>query len=171
LGAVARPFAAAALLLAWWTVGCAPQRARVPLYGDPSGLAGEWSGQYQSDEIGRSGPIVFRLTAGQDTARGDVVMLVARSSAEGPGFYPAGTPSAWPASPVADARVLTIRFVQVEGGHIRGRLDSYRDPSCGCTVDTVFEGVQQGDVITGTFVARHLERAHTQRGRWHVRRE
>jgi len=158
------------LLAAACVSGCAIPRARVPLFGDASGLAGEWSGQYESDESGRNGPIMFRLTAGQDTARGDVVMLVARSATEGPGIFPAGAPGSWPTPRVADARVLTIRFVQVEDGRIRGRLDPYRDPSCGCMVDTVFEGVEQGDVITGTFVARHLERSHTQRGRWYVRR-
>lgn len=158
-------------MLAGALAGCANPRAGVPLFGDPDALAGEWSGQYQSEESGRSGAIVFRLTAGQDTARGDVVMLVARSPQEAPGFYPAGLPSSLPGQMAPDARVLTIRFVQVEDGRIRGRLDPYKDPSCGCSVETVFEGVQQGDVITGTFVARHLERAHTQRGRWHVRRD
>jgi hypothetical protein len=167
----ARRLVAVALVAGGWAAGCATPRAGVPLYGDPSELAGEWSGQYHSDESGRSGPIVFRLTAGQDTARGDVVMLVPRSAGEGLGIYPAGASASWPTSPAPDARVLTIRFVQVEAGRIRGRLDPYRDPSCGCAVETVFEGVQQGDVITGTFVARHLERAHTQHGRWHVRRD
>lgn len=157
-----------ALLSLALLAGCASAPSRVPLFGDPAALAGEWSGQYVSEETGRTGTIVFRLTAGQDTARGDVVMLVPRSPQEAPGFVPAGGVSLQGAAP--EARVLTIRFVQVENGTVRGRLDPYRDPACGCRVETVFEGAQQGDVITGTFVTRHFERPHTQRGRWHVRR-
>lgn len=150
-------------------IGCASQRARVPLFGDPASLAGEWSGQYIGQESGRSGPILFRLTAGQDTARGDVVMLVPRTAGEAPAIYPAGTVG-WQPLPGQDARVLTIRFVQVEDGQVRGRLDPYRDPACSCLVETTFEGVQQGDVITGTFITRQLDRAHSQRGRWHITR-
>lgn len=156
--------AAAALLLA----ACASAPGRVPLFGDPSALTGEWAGQYVSEESGRSGTIVFRLTAGQDTARGDVVMLVPRSPQEAPGFMPAGT-AAWPGQAI-DARVLTIKFVQVEAGWVRGRLDPYLDPACNCTVETTFDGLQKGDVITGTFATRPVGRTVTQRGRWHVSR-
>lgn len=148
---------------------CAANTARVPLYGEPGALAGEWSGRYVSEETGRSGTIVFRLTAGQDTARGDVVMMVPRSAGEAPGFVPAGG-VVWQAPLTQDARVLTIRFVQVEDGRVRGRLDPYSDPACSCMVETVFEGGLQGDVITGTFVTRQLERPSSQRGRWQVTR-
>lgn len=148
---------------------CAASSGRVPLYGEPGALAGEWSGRYVSEETGRSGTIVFRLTAGQDTARGDVVMMVPRTAAEAPGFVPASG-VAWQAPMTQDARVLTIRFVQVEGGLVRGRLDPYSDPACSCMVETVFEGALQGDVITGTFVTRQLERTSSQRGRWQVTR-
>ena len=167
----ARARLAGTLLTAALTVGCAAHRPLVPLFGDASTLAGAWAGRYESEESGRAGPIVFRLTAGADTAHGDVVMLVPRSPQEAPGFYPAGSPGAWPALPAQEARILTIRFVQVDGGRVRGRLDPYADPACGCTVETMFEGVHQGDVISGTFVSRHLDRPRTQHGRWQVRRE
>ena len=50
----------------------------VPVTGtraDVSTLVGEWTGEYRSAESGRSGSILFKLDAGTDTARGDVVMV------------------------------------------------------------------------------------------------
>lgn len=152
-------------------LACAGARRDVPLFGDPAALAGSWAGRYVSEETGRAGTIDFQLTAGRDTARGDVVMLVPRTSQEAPAFVPAGGAQVQPLAPAHDARVLTIRFVQVEDGGVRGRLDPYTDPACGCTVETVFEGRLQGNVIRGGYVTRHLERPHLQRGRWQVRRK
>lgn len=158
------------LLPLLFAAACASARREVPLYGDPTALAGAWSGRYVSEETGRAGTIDFRLTAGRDTARGDVMMLVPRTSQEAPAFVSAGGALAQPPAPSHDARVLTIHFVQVENGGVRGRLDPYTDPACGCTVETLFEGSLEGAVITGSFVTRHLERPHVQRGRWQVRR-
>lgn len=161
-----RLYSALLLTLPLVAGACARNPAPVPLYGDAAALAGEWQGQYTSDESGRAGSIAFRLEAGRDTAYGDVLMFVPRSAQEAPSFYPAGTLQ--PSPP--DARPLRIRFVEVEAGRLRGRLDAYPDPTCGCTVETVFEGQLQGDVIAGTFTTRRLDGTQPQRGRWRVRR-
>ncbi|HSJ15441.1 MAG TPA: hypothetical protein VK939_13550 [Longimicrobiales bacterium] len=158
--------ARSALALVAVLLACGGMSTRVPLYGDVSRLTGEWRGQYTSDESGRAGSIAFRLEAGRDTARGDVLMFVPRAPNEAPSFQPAGQPAPLP----PDARPLRIRFVQVDADRVRGRLDPYPDPACGCMVETIFEGRLQGDVITGTFTTRHLERDRVQRGRWHVHR-
>src|SRR5690349_21787019 len=50
----------------------------VPMAGDRASLdrlAGEWAGSYENPDAGRGGSIVFTLTAGQDRAHGDVVMV------------------------------------------------------------------------------------------------
>lgn len=163
-----RVIGGSALVLLGTVVACAGSPRRVPLYGDASHLTGTWRGQYTSDESGRAGSIAFELEAGRDTARGDVLMFVPRSPQEAPSFQPAGT---WQAPPPPDARSLTIRFVQVDADRVRGRLDPYPDPDCGCTVETVFVGRLQGDVIAGTFTTRHLDRDRLQRGSWRVRRD
>jgi hypothetical protein len=158
--------AAAMLLLG--LLGCAGAPAPVPLYGDAARLAGNWRGQYTSAESGRSGSIAFRLEMGRDTARGDVLMFVPRAPGEAPSFEPAGA-RAVPVPP--DARPLRIRFVQVEEDRVRGILDPYPDPGCGCTVETVFVGRLTGDVINGTFTTRRLDRDQLQHGAWRVRRD
>lgn len=64
----------AAVLLA----GCASRPAPVPVIGprsDLSALVGDWSGEYNSPETGRSGSIAFTLKSGKDTAFGRVVMV------------------------------------------------------------------------------------------------
>jgi hypothetical protein len=65
--------------------------------------------------------------------------------------------------------VLRIRFVRVDGGKVSGTLQPYRDPDCGCSVYTTFEGTVEGDVIEGTFVARHAD-GPLFRGTWLVMR-
>src|SRR5687767_10795054 len=58
--------------------GCSSAPAPVPVVGVPTDvrtLTGEWGGEYEGESSGRSGSIVFRLSADSDTARGDVVMI------------------------------------------------------------------------------------------------
>src|SRR2546426_8162305 len=50
----------------------------VPLAGtakDVAALAGQWEGSYASAATGRSGSISFTLSAGSDSAFGDVIMI------------------------------------------------------------------------------------------------
>ena len=132
--------------------------------GDLAALAGEWSGEYSSDESGRSGSIVFRLRAGTDSATGDVVMS--------PQFLRGGQPEAAPSPLTAPPapQVLTINFVRIAGGRVSGRLAPYRDSACSCMLATTFEGALQGDKLVGTYVSRLGETGSVQHGRWEVTR-
>jgi hypothetical protein len=68
--------------------------------------------------------------------------------------------------------VLSITFVAIEGGLLRGTLEPYRDPQCGCVLDTAFEGALRDNAIQGTFVTRHLETGEINHGTWRaVRRQ
>lgn len=145
---------------------CTGPGTPVPVAGsatDLASLAGEWSGQYSSEESGRSGSIVFRLTAGTDSATGDVMMSPMTG---GPRSDPS-SPSQQPA--LAAPQVLTIRFVRIEGGRVSGRLAPYREPTCDCELVTVFEGRLNGAKLEGTYTSRRPD-GQTQQGRWEVTR-
>src|SRR5438270_11912166 len=56
----------------------AARQPSVPLTGtarDMAALAGQWEGSYSSASTGRSGSISFTLSAGNDSAFGDVIMI------------------------------------------------------------------------------------------------
>lgn len=148
---------------------CAGNPQPIPVVGDAASvanLAGKWEGTYSSSETGRSGSIVFDLSAGRDTAFGDVLMI------------PAGEREPVSRAPDPDQlepmsprpRVLTVRFVQIGGDRVSGQLAPYQDPACGCTVTTTFEGRVEGDVIEGSYLTRHEHGAGVQRGTWKVER-
>lgn len=135
--------------------------------GDVAALAGEWDGTYESDDGSRIGSIDFHLRAGTDTATGDVLMV----------------PSDWgrpveaydrPTGVVAEGtppRTLTIRFVRVQGGEVTGRLDPWRDPSCGCRVQTTFRGSLEGNRMKGRYDSYHEESGRTVTGKWKAERK
>lgn len=153
----------AAVLLA-----CHYQGTPVPMRGpatDVKALAGEWSGEYASAESGRSGCILFTLSADGDTARGDVIMVPAATGPVCAVDNPTGNDNVAPTS-----EALTISFVAVTGNKVRGRLDPYKDPVCGCTLATTFEGTAKGDRIEGTYRSRHIEGGGLVTGRWWVER-
>jgi hypothetical protein len=140
-----------------------------PLAAEPmeiAAMAGEWEGEYLSPSAGRSGSIHFTITAGKDTADGDVVMV------------PRGT--AVPLRPAemseaqltrALAEVLTIRFARIDHGRVSGTLTTYRDPECGCAMFTTFTGRMTNDnTLEGTFVATSPDLRTPQRGSWKVTR-
>lgn len=148
--------------------GCGGSQAPVPLVGPPAEiaqLAGEWYGEYSSAESGRNGSIVFTLTAGSDTATGDVVMTPRMPAQAVPGQAPTvGQPP-----PVAQA--LTIRFVRVAAGEVSGALAPYTDPACGCTLHTTFVGRLRADTLQGTYTSLHEQTRNVQHGRWRVVRQ
>ena len=144
---------------------CGGPSTPVPVAGtsaDLAALAGEWSGQYSSEQTGRSGSIVFRLTAGTDSATGDVMMSPLSGG-------PRSADPATPGSVFGQAQVLTIRFVRIEGGRVSGRLAPYTEPSCSCELLTVFEGRLNGAKLEGTYTSRRPD-GQTQQGRWEVTR-
>jgi hypothetical protein len=151
-------------------VACSTTPAPVPLVAEPveiSALAGEWSGEYESPERGRRGTIVFSLQAGTDTAHGDVLMT--------PRGYRDPLRPAEPRMGVdrerSNPELLTIRFVRIDGGRVSGVLDPYRDPECGCTLETSFTGRLVDDsTIEGTFVTTGPPGFPRSTGTWRVTR-
>ena len=132
-----------------------------------SQLAGEWYGEYSSGETGRSGSIVFKLTAGSDTATGDVIMIpqVRMRPPAGQGQQPGGP------APSSGIQALTINFVRVSGGQVSGALAAYTDPECNCPLHTTFVGRLHGDTLSGSYTSRHEQSRDAQRGQWLVVRQ
>lgn len=147
-------------------LSCGQPQTPIPVVGAPadlSALAGNWSGDYSSAESGRRGSIVFHLSAGADTARGDVVMTP----------MAVGRPPADEAAPRQMSRplstqVLQIAFVRVSGGQVSGQLAPYTDPRCGCTLRTTFIGRLRADTLEGTYTSFHQQTGERQAGRWRV---
>jgi hypothetical protein len=158
-----------ASLVAAAAVGaCRSQPSLVPLQGSPpeiAALAGEWSGEYGGAQSGRSGSIVLRITAGGDTAYGDVVM-VANTGQRPVAAHDAREHQAHARS----AEVLRVAFVRVGAGQVSGVLEPYVAPDCQCRVTTSFSGTVRDNVIEGTFVTRGAG-ALEQSGRWRVSRD
>lgn len=150
--------------------GCAAAHNPVPVVGavrDVSALAGEWAGDYQGNESGRSGTITFTLRAAGDSAFGEVVMV---PTAWGHALMPWRQPGGGGALSQTQT-VLTIRFVRVEGGRVSGTLDPYADPRTSERLLTTFDGQFSKDAKTigGTFTTV-LEAGNKQTGRWSVQR-
>jgi hypothetical protein len=146
---------------------CSSTPKVMPLSGTPAdirALDGQWIGSYHTyDPSGRSGTLLFRFEAGQDTARGDVLMHVAgRETADVIPF----TTDPW--ADVAPDRILKVTFVRAAGGTIFGRFDIYNDPVCGCEVQTTMTGRINGNLIEGTYNSVHLNGADRNTGRWRV---
>lgn len=151
---------------------CALNLPPVRVDGSPAALArlvGEWVGEYTSDEMdGRSGSIVFILDAGQNFARGDVLMTPKGSR----GPYQRRDPD----DPVTGrtlavaAESLTILFVRAEDGTLYGELDPYWDPDRHCEARTMFQGVLAGNAIRGTYQTTFASPHSKVTGRWRVTR-
>ncbi len=160
--------AAGALALA----ACSYTPPPVPLEGVPgdvSALIGAWEGEYSSRDTGRSGYIAFSLVEVGDTARGDVLML------------PPGEPRPeWrrdrdggivlTAPTRGRSQLLTIAFVRAQAGRVAGALSPYRDPACGCLLETRFYGTVARDSVYGTFDSHHVDTGANARGTWVVHR-
>jgi hypothetical protein len=156
------------LLAAALLAGCATARPAVPVVASPadlSALAGEWEGEYTGAEASRTGFISFALAAGRDMAEGEVVMLP-------PGLDPA---LVMPDRMIATApeprmaETMAIKFVGIADGRIVGELGPYRDPECGCTLQTRFSGTLMDDgTIEGTFVTTGGIHHPLGSGRWKV---
>jgi hypothetical protein len=133
---------------------------------DVQALAGQWTGSYFGEGSGRSGSIVFTLVAGEDHAHGDVLMIPRGIRQPYRPWHPGMGPG-WMPDP---GEVLTIRFVAVEGGEVRGTLDRYWDPDCRCGAVTRFRGSRRGNVIQGTFRTYTDVGAGPTFGTWKVQR-
>ncbi len=150
--------------LSW---GCASQNPAppVPVQGaNVSSLAGRWVGEYSSTTTGRTGSIVFELRSGDKVAHGDVLM---KPKEESGGSSLPGADNPLRGMP----QVLNIDFVDATGGTVRGTIVPYRDPACGCMVQTTFVGRVSGDAIEGTFTTNPQDGGNITTGRWKVTRE
>jgi len=146
---------------------CHYQPAAVPLQGtrsDLASLAGQWVGDYSSDQTGRNGSILFRLAAGQDSAYGDVLMIDALPQRGG------ATASAESEMVKGTSQLLRIAFVHVSGRRVSGAMESYVDPACDCKVRTTFVGTVGTNVVEGTFVTRGVNGGLERTGHWRVQR-
>ncbi|HET7040732.1 MAG TPA: hypothetical protein VFI13_01890 [Gemmatimonadales bacterium] len=154
------PFAA--LLLA---AGCLWHGSPVPVAGDFSRYAGHWEGSYASIETGRSGSIIFELTAGTDSAYGDVMMVpVQNQGTRAPGDQrQVGTPAQAP-------RPLKIAFVRSEEDRVTGTLELYQDPETGESLLTKFQGRLRGNEIKGTYSTLGSTSGRVLTGEWSVKR-
>lgn len=158
--------------LAAVALACATKPTPVTISGDPSdraSLAGSWSGEYQSPTTGRSGSIVFNLSASGDAANGDVVMIP-RGYGKALVPFNQGTAAGSVMQNTNNAQVLTIKLVRVSRDTVSGVLDAYRDPQCDCPVETTFTGRLSGDTIDGTFTTRGTQANAPQTGTWRVKR-
>jgi hypothetical protein len=154
-------------LFAALLASCAPARSAVPVSGPPAelrGLAGAWSGEYLLPEVDRSGSITFTLSLDGYEATGDVVMSP-RASVVGP-HIDGEAPHRIRTAPTAEH--LTITFVRVSAGRVRGTIDSYRDPDCGCPVQALFTGEVRGDRVEGEVEVVGPPGHQTRTGRWWV---
>ncbi|HEY7573688.1 MAG TPA: hypothetical protein VIB08_00830 [Thermoanaerobaculia bacterium] len=137
---------------------------------DRSALVGKWTGTYISADTGRSGSIVFELKKGEKAeAQGDVLMWPK-------GSKDVKSPSEVKALPEDQLKtmpqILTISFVESQGGVVTGTIDPYLDPDCGCQVRTTFGGTIDGDVIVGDFtIERFDDPGKKARGNWKVTRQ
>jgi hypothetical protein len=130
-------------------------------------LAGEWKGEYYSKDLGRGGSIEFKLTSGEKTAFGEVVMIPLGSQIP---FQPA-TQTGEPKTATQPIEVLKISFVQISGGRVSGKIGPYWDPDNKVTLLTFFDGVLKGDTIKGTFRSRREQSEYFYTGQWEVRRK
>lgn len=144
---------------------CAYDPPPIPVGGDRitlGYLAGEWAGSFYSIDADRGGSLFFRLRAGADTAFGDILMTPTREVHE-PGelVEPRG---------LEPPPILRVSFVMATGDEVYGSLGPYRDPECGCAVQTRFAGRIVTTGIEGTYTMRHIEGGRTHRGSWSARR-
>lgn len=164
-------FTDVALLAAMSACTYAPPPIRV--YGVPSDverLAGQWSGEYRGEPSHpRSGSIAFTLRAGTHEAAGDVLMVPQGASPyeryNGNDELRRGEQGY-----VAPTHVLSIRFADVDGGLISGRLDNFWDPDHKTSAYSIFSGRVTDDVIEGTFTTIFANGDANTRGHWKVRR-
>lgn len=147
-------------------LGCRYRAEVVPIWGDSGDLDridGEWVGEYSSPGSQRSGTITFMITAHGDSAFGEVRMGIPIEESDPRPVDLATGHSAHAGS----AELLSIQFVRVAGGGVRGELEPYMAPDCECRVRTIFTGIIDGDVVSGTFLTT-TDWGGKQEGRWRV---
>ena len=162
----------AAVLISLGTAACAGNPPPVPVSAgraDWEILNGHWSGSYSTSPSGRHGVIEFTLSAGDEQASGDVLMVA--DGAHVPYRpYPPNDPRQGPIN-APYTQLLTIRFVRADRGEISGTIASYWDPDRSCQASATFLGDVQNRVIEGTFTSMCEDGVRQLRGTWRVTRQ
>ncbi|UCE41874.1 MAG: hypothetical protein JSV17_02505 [Candidatus Aminicenantes bacterium] len=159
-----------AISIVFLSLGCNRSQNPVNLFGEKVDLQlfeGEWKGDYFSKDTGRSGTIEFMLSAEEGRAFGDVLMIP-RGSREP--YHPVGFKDKADLDPQFP-EFLTINFVEVMGGKVKGELTPYWDPEMQRRMVTTFEGVLKGNTIEGTFESRIEQSPIYFYGQWKVYRK
>jgi hypothetical protein len=160
------------LALAVGTAGCSWRRTPVPVFsetGSTALLVGEWSGDYNSQETGRSGSISFSMASEKDTAYCDVVMVPKVHNVR---ITTTERPDVPLVKPEAMVEPLRVRFIRLGEGKLNGTLDPYTDPECNCRVTTTFDGqFVNADTIKGTYITRGSGLPRGYSGTWKVVRQ
>lgn len=155
------------------TVSCGTFSPPIRMAGRPvdvSALVGEWHGDYATfGAPSRHGTITFVLDAGDEVAKGSVVMIP-EGSHHPYERYRGEMPviAAREYSPMTE--VLSITIVRVEENMMRGELDPYWDPDRECIAYTRFYGYLDGRTIEGTFRTTFSAPFLETSGRWRVAR-
>ncbi len=146
--------------------GCRYRAELVPIWGDIGDmdrLAGKWAGEYSSPDSRRTGTITFTITAHGDSAFGEVLMAIpAEENLPRPRSLVTGH-----SDHAGSADLLSVQFVRVAGGGVRGELEPYIAPDCECRVRTMFTGTIDGDAVSGGFLTT-TDWGGKQEGRWRV---
>jgi hypothetical protein len=164
--------ALAACSMVWGVDACAGNPPPVPVYAtraDWEILSGHWRGSYSTSVPERRGLIDFMLSAGDEHASGDVLMI-AEGTRAAYRPYPPGDPRVTPID-AASTQLLTIKFVRADQGQISGTIASYWDPDRSCQASATFLGSAQSRVIDGTFTSTCEDGVRQLHGKWRVTRE
>ena len=129
-------------------------------------LGGQWRGTYSTTPRGRSGIIEFKLSAGEEQAWGDVLMIAENAKVPYRPFPPGDARLGPTNAPYS--QLLTIRFVRAEQGQISGTMASYWDPDRSCQATATFLGEVKGRTIDGTFTSLCDDGMRQLQGRWRV---
>jgi hypothetical protein len=168
-----RRFHASHLVLLATISACTYAPPPIRVYGTPSDLerlAGQWSGEYRGQPSHpRSGSIAFTLHAGTHEAAGDVLMTPQGASPY-ERYYGDDESRRGVEARMAPTHVLSIRFADVEGGRVSGRLDNFWDPDHRTSAYSIFTGRVSDDVIEGTFTTIYANGDANTTGQWKVRR-
>jgi hypothetical protein len=126
-------------------------------------LAGTWEGEFSSTETRHHGSIRFELTAGTDSAFGDVTMV-------DDGARRTVGPRETSAPPnETTVQSLKIGFVVAQGDSVFGAMAPYPDHD-GSTLRTRFEGRLRGDAIEGRYFTDNTVTSTHMSGEWSVKR-
>jgi hypothetical protein len=151
---------------------CAGNPPPVPVFASRADweiLGGHWSGSYTTNPAGRRGLIEFTLSAGEEQASGDVLMIAEGARVPYRPYPPGDLRTGHVDAPYT--QLLTIRFVRADRGQISGTIASYWDPDRTCQATAVFYGTAQARVIEGTFTSICEDGIRELRGEWRVTRQ